>query len=85
DGLKDKKGRGRKTLLSKDQLTRIRSLVLKETPTDHGFNAEKWTGPLLTQWIKQEYQIEYKKAQIYNLLKKIGIIFKKKEGLVENN
>ena len=83
DGLKDRKGRGRKTLLSMDQLARIKSLILKDTPADHGFNAGKWTGPLLTQWIKQKYQIEYKKAQIYNLLKKIGIVFKKKEGFIE--
>jgi len=82
EGLKDKKGRGRKTLLSGEKLERIKSMILKENPMDYGFNTAKWTGPLLTQWIKQEYKIEYQQAQIYNLLKKIGIVFKKKEGMV---
>ena len=84
EGLKDKKGRGRKTLLSDEKLEKIRSLILKDTPLNHGFHAKKWTGPLLTQWIKREYRIEYQQAQIYNLLRKIGIVFKKREGLVEN-
>ena len=82
DGLKDKKGRGRKTLLSEKQLDKLRFLILKESPKNYGFDSEIWTGPLLTNWIKQEYNIAYKQAQIYNLLKKVGIVFKKKEGLV---
>lgn len=83
NGLKDRKGRGRKALLSHERLSRIRSLILKEAPSDYGLNSEKWTGPLLTQWINQECGIKYQKAQIYNLLKRIGIVFRKNCGLVE--
>lgn len=83
EGLKDRKGRGRKALLSNENLDRIRSLILNESPLSHGLNSKKWTGPLLTQWIKQQYGIEYKKAQIYNLLKRIEIVFEKRRGLVE--
>ncbi|SEO20438.1 Transposase [bacterium A37T11] len=81
EGLKDRKGRGRKSAMSHVQLNRIKELVLKETPANHGFQSEKWTGPLLVQWIKKEYGLEYQKAQIYNLLKKVGITFEKKSGL----
>ena len=84
-GLKDKKGRGRKPLLSEERLERIRLLILNESSKDYGFYSEKWTGPLLKLWIKQEYGIEYQKAQIYNLLKKIGISFEKGRGLVETS
>lgn len=84
-GLRDRKGRGRKALLSKDKLKRIRSLVLRESPSDHGYNAGKWTGPLLAQWIEHNYGIQYQKAQIYNMLEKLGIKFHKKEGLVETD
>jgi transposase len=69
--------------LSTDQLIRIKSLVLTENPDDYGLKSEKWTGPLLAQWIKNEYALEYQKAQIYNLLGKLGITFEKKRGLIE--
>ncbi|MNL69788.1 hypothetical protein D3C87_1946930 [compost metagenome] len=82
EGLKDKKGRGRRSALSEEQLARIKVLVLKEMPEKYGFKSEKWTGPLLVQWIKTEYGLEYQKAQVYNLLEKVGIAFEKKAGLV---
>ena len=83
DGLKDKQGRGRKSALSARQLARIKSLVLAESPKKYGFQSEKWTGPLLVQWINDEYGLEYQKAQVYNLLDRIGITFEKKQGLIE--
>lgn len=82
EGLKDKKGRGRRSALSAEQLARIKVLVLQEAPANYGFQAEKWTGPSLAQWIKSEYGLEYQKAQVYNLLEKVGIAFEKKVGLV---
>ena len=82
EGLKDKSGRGRKSALSDQQLDRIKTLVLAENPKKYGFLAEKWTGPLLVQWINNEYGLEYQKAQVYNLLDKIGIAFEKKLGLI---
>ena len=82
EGLKDKSGRGRKSALSDQQLDRIKTLVLAENPKKYGFLAEKWTGPLLVHWINNEYGLEYQKAQVYNLLDKIGIAFEKKLGLI---
>lgn len=83
EGLKDKHGRGRKSALSVEQLDRVKSLVLTESPEKYGFQSEKWTGPLLVQWINNEYKLEYQKAQVYNLLDKIGVAFEKKRGLIE--
>jgi len=82
EGLKDKKGRGRRSALSNEKLERIKDLILKEKPTDYGYQSEKWTGPLLADWIKTEYGLMYQKAQIYNLLGKVGIAFEKKQGLI---
>ncbi len=79
----NKKGRGRHGILSEKQLERIRTLVINENPRKYGFQSEKWTGPLLVEWIKKEYGVHYQKAQVYNLLNKMKIAFKKKEGLVE--
>ena len=83
DGLRNRKGRGRKSQLSKAQMQRIKKLVLKELPTDHGYEQNRWTGPLLASWIESKYAISYERAQIYNLLRKLGIEFYKHEGLVE--
>jgi len=82
EGLRDRKGRGRKSLLSKDKLERIKTLVLKERPSDHGYENNKWTGPLLAEWIENNFGIKYQRAQIYNLLRKLGIEFHKKQGLI---
>lgn len=83
EGLRDRKGRGRKSLLSKDKMQRIKTLVLKESPSDYGYEEIKWTGPLLATWIETKYGIKYQRAQIYNLLKSLGIEFYKKQGLVK--
>jgi transposase len=81
DGLKDKEGRGRKdklTLIQKQQL----AMVLKdELPIKYGFNTATWTGPLLINWIKKEYGIEYKKAHIYNIIKGLGFSYQKGKGI----
>src|SRR3972149_6357852 len=78
DGLKDRKGRGRHSALTKEDLLRIKLLITKEKPSKYGFESQKWTGPMVKQWIQKEYGVEYQKAQIYNLLTKIGICFEKK-------
>jgi transposase len=81
DGLRDKAGRGRKAKLNSLQLQRIKDLLLKETPADHGFNSATWTGPLLIEWIKKQYGLEYKKAQIYNIIKSLGFSYQKGKGI----
>ncbi|TBO40559.1 helix-turn-helix domain-containing protein [Pedobacter kyonggii] len=84
EGLKDKKGRGRHSALSNEQLERIKTVVLKQAPSDYGLESNRWTGPTLAKWINQEYGLAYQKAQVYNLLEKVGVTFKKKQGLTNN-
>ncbi len=81
DGLKDKKGRGRKDKLTVIQKQKIAMLLKNESPTKYGFNTATWTGPLLISWIKKEYDIEYKKAQIYNIIKALGFSYQKGRGI----
>jgi transposase len=80
-GLKDKEGRGRKPKLDSSHLTRIKRLLLKESPADHDFNTATWTGPMLIEWIKKQYGFEYKKAQIYNIIKSLGFSYQKGKGI----
>lgn len=81
DGLKDKKGRGRKSRLTLIQKQKIASLIRDELPSKYGFNTATWTGPLLITWIKKEYGVEYKKAQIYNIIKELGFTYQKGKGI----
>jgi transposase len=81
EGLKDKEGRGRRSRLQSSQLARIKELLLNEPPLDHGFNTSTWTGPLLIEWIRKEYGLEYKKAQIYNILRSLGLSYQKGKGI----
>lgn len=81
EGLKDKPGRGRKSQLTSEQLNRIKDLLEKESPLNHGYNTNTWTGPILIEWVKKEYDITYKKAQIYNIMKLIGLSYQKARGV----
>ena len=80
DGLRDKPGRGRKPLLSAEQSGELLHLLLHESPADHGYNTETWTGPILIDWIRKSYGIGYKKAQIYNIIKQLGLSYQKAKG-----
>lgn len=80
EGLRDKEGRGRTARLTEDQRNRISSL-LKESPEVSGYNSATWTGPMLIEWIEKEYNISYKKAQIYNIIKALGFSYQKGKGI----
>ncbi len=80
EGLRDRKGRGRKAGLSKEQLSVLHDLISKESPTAYGYNTESWTGPILIDWIKKNFGREYKKAQIYNIIKGLGFTYQKAKG-----
>jgi transposase len=80
DGLRDKPGRGRRSRLSADQQDRLSKLIMDESPVDYGFNTDTWTGPILIEWIKSQFDIVFKKAQIYNILRKNGF----KKWLINN-
>jgi transposase len=81
DGLRDKEGRGRIARLDEAQRTRISKLLAGEPPADHGYNSATWTGPMLIEWIEKHYQISYKKAQIYNIIKSLGFSYQKGRGI----
>ena len=53
---------------------------MDENPTDYGFNTDTWTGPILIKWIKTHFDIVFKKAQIYNILRHSGFSYQKARG-----
>jgi transposase len=80
EALVDKKKLGRKSGLSEEQKLELKALVLHKSPADYGYNSSTWTGPLLIDWINNNFKIAYKKAQIYNILKSLHLSFQKGKG-----
>jgi transposase len=80
DGLKDKAGRGRKSSLSSEQMGELSDLLLNESPVGYGYNTETWTGPILIDWVCKRFGVEFKKAQIYNIVKRLGFSYQKAKG-----
>lgn len=80
DGLRDKKGRGRHPKLDEVQRDRLKQL-LQEDPEMYGYNTATWTGPILIEWISKNYEIVYKKAQIYNIIKSLGFSYQRGRGI----
>ena len=81
EALIDKEKPGRNSKLSDVQKSEIKELVLNKSPEDYNYNSSTWTGLLLVDWIKNNYEIEYKKAQIYNILKWLNLTFQKGKGI----
>lgn len=81
DGLRDKPHSGRPGRLTANQKEALRGVLLAGDPSCHGYNTGTWTGPLLIDWIKKEFAIEYKKAQIYNILKQLGFSHQRSRGI----
>ena len=77
EGLKDKPGIGRKSKLNDSQKEKLKTTVVETIPKDHGYNSSTWTGSLLIDWIEKEFNITYKRAQIYNMLKQLNLTFQK--------
>lgn len=80
EGLRDKPGRGRKPKMTPEQKERLKVLVLEESPLDYGYNTSTWNGPLLIDWLVNHLNINYKRAQIYNVLKSLGLSYQKSKG-----
>ena len=81
EALIDKPKSGRISRLDESQLENVKEIVMNTMPSAFGFNSATWTGPLLSAWIKQEYGVTYKKAQIYNILHSLGLTFQKGKGI----
>lgn len=81
DALKDKKRTGRKPRLTTEQKTELKNMIIKELPEKYGYNTGTWTGPLIRDFIEKQYGKIIHKAQIYNILKELGLSCQKGKGV----
>jgi transposase len=66
---KDKQGRPRR--LKEIQLSIIKDVIAK-SPKEKGFHRTKWTGKLLSDFIKREFQIDLQERQCQKIIIKLG-------------
>ena len=73
DALKDLPRSGRKSRLDSHQKGELEKIILSD-PQEYGYNTSTWTGALLLDFIQKKFNVKYKKAQIYNILRSLKFI-----------
>ena len=68
--LNDRAIPGRPKRLDANQLSTIKD-VIKDSPKEKSFKSKKWTGKLLSDFIKQEFYIDIQERQCQKLLIKL--------------
>ncbi len=81
EGLKDRLKTGKKPKMSNEQLQWLKDVVLNQSPTEHGYNTETRTAPMLVEIIKTHCNIVYSDDTVYVILKKkLHLTYKKGKG-----
>jgi len=75
-GLRLRAGRGRHSFLSEEYKSQLQGDLLK-SPEAFGYNTANWSGPLLREHIKKMFQVDYKSAAVYNLMRELGFSFQR--------
>jgi transposase len=70
EGLRDREGRGRRAKLTKKDYDKLKGILTNNSPEEFGFDSKIWNGQIITDLIEQQFGIEYRKANIYIMLKK---------------
>jgi transposase len=78
-GLKDKPRSGRPPRLNDEQQRKVKEVVM-DKPEKFGYASGVWSGPLVIDYIQNTFGISYKKAQIYNLLRGLGLTFQRSKA-----
>jgi transposase len=71
EGLKDLPKPIKEPKLSKEQLNKVDEIFGK-CPRESGLDFNNWTIPLLTQWIKDTFNIEYSESNVYKIVEKLN-------------
>jgi transposase len=80
EGLRDKPRSGRRPRLTVSQRQDLQGILLR-SPEEFGYNTANWSAPLVRDYIQEQYQVEYKQANIYNLLHNLGFSYQRAKGI----
>ena len=63
--------------LNPEQQQQLKDMVLRQRPTDYGYERNLWTGALLSEVIEQRFGVLLKDSRIYELLGKLGLSYQR--------
>lgn len=75
--------RPKPTLLTKEQELLFKQTILTKAPFECAFEGNLWTGELMRQFIKREFEIDYKSG-IYDLLDRLHLSHQKAHSDYQN-
>lgn len=68
--------RPKESLLTKEQAISFKEVLLQKRPFEVGLDGNIWTGAIMCQYLKNQYNVVYKSG-IYNLLERLGVTHQK--------
>nr|WP_156889944.1 IS630 family transposase [Planococcus lenghuensis] len=73
DGLKMGHSPGAPPRLTPEQEEQVYEVVLNRTPSEVGLKTTmNWTGPLVREWIRREFDVRYTNRDVLSLLQRLG-------------
>jgi transposase len=72
-GLLSKKASGPKPRLEKEEIKRLKGIILKQDPRDHGYDQALWNGQIISEIILNKFKKKMTSVGVQKLLKRIGI------------
>lgn len=63
--------------LNPEQQQQLKDMVLRQRPTDYGYDRNLWTGALLSEVIEQRFGVLLKDSCIYELLGELGLSYQR--------
>jgi len=78
EGLQISRSPGRKPMLTSEQEQKLYQTVVNQTPVDVDFPVEmNWTSPIIREWIKREFKVNYSDRGTRALLYRLNLSFTK--------
>ncbi len=71
--LNDKPKTGRKPGLTNEQKEELKKIILTQKPEEFDIEEKRWNGRNITLLVKNHFNVNYQKAQIYNIIKSLKI------------
>jgi Transposase and inactivated derivatives len=70
--------------LTEDQLAKLSNVIETKRPVDVGFDVEmNWTSPLIKDYIKKTFDVDYSPAAVKFLIKRLGFSFTRPTYVLE--
>ena len=80
EGLLNHPRSGRPSKLTQDQKNELQ-VCLAKSPEEFGYNTANWSGPLVKDFLQKRFSVEYKQANVYNLLHSLGFSYQRAKGV----